>query len=71
MSLLPLPLSSSGNSATGKTSRWPALVATTIRSCAGLPTGTGCRTRALGVNDSIALPALLRLVRFSNRVTKP
>ena len=34
-------------------------------------TGAGCTTVAFGVSDSIALPALLRLVRFSNRVTKP
>ena len=52
-------------------SRWPALVTATIRSVSTLATAAGCNTRAFGVRLSIALPALLRPVRFSKRVTKP
>ena len=71
ISLLPLPLSSSGRSLSANAIMWPTLVTATTRSLASPHTSAGCRTRALGVSDSMALPALLRLSRFSNRVTNP
>src|SRR4249919_439699 len=71
ITLLPLPRSSSGSSETGNASRWPALVTATTRSDATSVTAAGCTTFAPGVSDSSALPALLRPVRFSKRVTNP
>ncbi len=71
ISLLPLPLSNSGSSASGNASTWPALVTATMRSAATSATAAGCSTRAPSDSDSSALPALLRPVRFSKRVTKP
>ncbi len=71
MILLPLPLSSSGRSLAGMASMLPALVTATMRSLCGLATTIGCSTAAPGDRLSMALPALLRPVRFSKRVTKP
>ncbi len=71
MILLPLPLSSSGRSLAGMASRLPELVTATMRSVSGLATTAGVSTFEPEVRLSIALPALLRPVRFSKRVTKP
>ena len=50
---------------------WPALVTATMRSAETSATAAGGSTRPPSDSDSSALPALLRLVRFSKRVTKP
>src|SRR5690606_23245134 len=73
MILFPLPLSNSGSSDTGNASRWPALVAATMRSVSMLATAAGCSTRAPPSlpSDSSDLPAFCRPVRFTKRVTKP
>ncbi|MCY1461422.1 hypothetical protein D9M71_790790 [compost metagenome] len=49
----------------------PALVTATMRSVSGLATKDGVSTAEPVDRLSIALPALLRPVRFSKRVTKP
>ncbi|KAG1369594.1 hypothetical protein G6F60_015678 [Rhizopus arrhizus] len=71
MILLPLPLSSSGRSLAAIASRLPERVTATMRSVATLATTEGISTDEPADRFSIALPALLRPIRFSKRVTKP
>ena len=69
--LLPRPLSSSGTSATGNTSKRPSLLATATKALPAAGTKHGANTFAPSGTVSTALPARLPANIASKGATKP